>query len=135
MTYQDKRNKGGRPKAIKGKARTKTIIHKAYARRVESGHETDNRCREEAVTLPARTVTVRQGRGGKDTGGQAADKDAGGRVQQPEPVGEDGTSARLPRNEKQNHGFAGRVQQNHHEDMMGDLKKRGEFRPTGELRE
>lgn len=25
MTYQDKRNKGGRPKAVKGKARTKTI--------------------------------------------------------------------------------------------------------------
>ena len=25
MTYQENRNKGGRPKAVKGKARTKTI--------------------------------------------------------------------------------------------------------------
>ena len=77
MTYQENKNKGGRHK---GQGADKDHIHEAHACRVESGHETDNRCREETVTLPARTVTVRQGRSGKDTGGQAADKDAGGRV-------------------------------------------------------
>ena len=77
---------------------------------MESGHETDSRCREEAIALPARTVAARQSRGGKDTGGQAADKDAGGWMQQPEPVGEDGAPAGLFSFERQNHGFAGRAQ-------------------------
>ena len=108
MTYQENRNKGGRPKAVKGE--NKNHIHTAHACRMESGHETDNRCRQEAVTLPARTVVTWQSRGGTDTGGQATDKDAGGRMQQPEPASEDGAPAGLFSFERQNHGLAGRVQ-------------------------
>lgn len=48
-------------------------------------------------------------------------------MQQPEPVGEDGAPTGLFSFERQNHGLAGRVQQNHREDMMGDLKKRASF--------
>ena len=94
---------------------------------MESGNETNNRCREEAVAFSARLIAVRQGRGGTDTGGQAADKDAGRRMQQPEPTGEDGAPAGFFSFERKNHGLAGRVQQNHREDMMGDLKKRASF--------
>lgn len=77
---------------------------------MESGHETDNRCRQEAVALPARTVTARKSRGGTDTGRQTANKDAGGRMQQPEPTGEDGAPAGLFSFERQNHKLTGRVQ-------------------------
>ena len=76
---------------------------------MESGHETDSRCWQETLALPARTVATRQGRGGTDTGGQAADKDAGGRVQQPEPIGEAGAPTGIFSFERQNHGLAGRV--------------------------
>ena len=48
-------------------------------------------------------------------------------MQQPEPTDEDGAPAGLFSFERQNHGLAGRVQQNHREDMMGDLKKRSNF--------
>lgn len=48
-------------------------------------------------------------------------------MQQPEPTGKDGTSTRLSENQRKNHRPAGRVQQNHREDMMGDLKKRASF--------
>jgi hypothetical protein len=106
MTYQRNRNKGGRPKAVKGKARTKTIS----TRLTLAEWKTDYRCRQETVALPARTVAARQSRGGTDTGGQAADKDAGGRVQQPEPTGEAGAPAGLFSFERQNHGLVGRVQ-------------------------
>ncbi len=58
----------------------------------------------------ARTVVAWQSRGGTDTGGQAADKDAGGRMQQLEPTGEDGAPTGLFSFERQNHGLAGRVQ-------------------------
>ena len=53
MTYQENRNKGGRPKAVKGKARTKTISTRLTLAEWESGHETDYRCGQETVTLPA----------------------------------------------------------------------------------
>lgn len=94
---------------------------------MENGHETDYRCRQETVALSARFITIRQGRVCTDTGRQATDKDAGGRMQQPEPTGEDGAPAGLFSFERQNHGLAGRVQQNHREDMIGDLKKRASF--------
>ena len=77
---------------------------------MENRHETDNRCRKETVALPAGTVAARQSDSGTDTGGQAADKDAGRRMQQPEPTGEDGAPAGLFSFERQTHGLAGRVQ-------------------------
>ena len=53
MTEQETSHKGGRPKAIKGKARTKTISTRLTLAEWENSHETDCRCRQEAVALPA----------------------------------------------------------------------------------
>ena len=113
MTYQENRNKGGRPKAVKGRARTKTISTrltlaewKAVMKRItDAGKKPSHFLRE--LLLHGKS------RGGTDTGGQAADKDAGGRMQQSEPTDEDGAPAGLFSFERQNHGLAGRVQQNH----------------------
>ena len=86
MTYQENRNKGGRPKAVKGRARTKTISTrltlaewKAVMKRItDAGKKPSHFLRElllHGKVEAARTQEDRQ-----------ADKDAGGRMQQPEPA-------------------------------------------------
>lgn len=77
---------------------------------MENRHETDNRCRKGTVAFPARASFAGKGHGGTHAGGQEADTDAGGRMQQPEPAGEDGAPTGFFSFERQNHGAAGRVQ-------------------------
>ncbi len=95
MTYQENRNKGGRPKAVKGRARTKTISTrltlaewKAVMKRItDAGKKPSHFLRElllHGKVVAARTQEDRQ-----------QIKDAGGRMQQSEPTDEDGAPAGL----------------------------------------
>lgn len=77
---------------------------------MENRDEAYRRCRQETVALPARASFAGQGRGGTDAGGQEADTDVGGRLQQPKPVGEIGAPAGLSENQRKNHRPTGRVQ-------------------------
>ncbi len=103
MTEQDTNHKGGRPKAVKGKARTKTISTrltlaewKTVMKRIaDAGKKPSHFLRE--LLLQGKVVAAR------DAGGQEADKDAGGWLQQPEPVGEVGTSTGISENQRKNH--------------------------------
>ena len=107
MTYQENRNKGGRPKAVKGKARTKTISTrltlaewKAVMKRItDAGKKPSHFLRElllhgkvEAARTQEDRQQIRMLEGGCNN------------------LSEEGAPAGLFSFERQNHGLAGRVQ-------------------------
>ena len=56
MTEQDTNHKGGRPKAVKGKARTKTISTRLTLAEWKTVMKRIADAGQEAVALPARTI-------------------------------------------------------------------------------
>ena len=108
MTDNENSHKGGRPKSAKGKARTKTLSTrltlaewKTVMKRIaDAGKKPSHFLRD--LLLQGKVTAARTQ---EDT-----DTDAGGRLQQPEPVGKDGAPAGISENQGKNHRLAGRVQ-------------------------
>ncbi len=127
MTEQDTNHKGGRPKAVKGKARTKTISTrltlaewKTVMKRIaDAGKKPSHFLRElllQGKVVAARTQEDRQQirmlEGGCNNLNQLAKM---------------AHQQGFPRTKEKITRPAGRVQQNHRGYMMGDLKKRASF--------